>query len=176
MSGEENVKRLVRALTAISSRIASHAYHYNTAVYLNPNQDQDIPNSPMVALMRQFLVLILIALQFAAPLVHAHIGQSAPVMGLHLHEFENLHLHHTDSFVQATLEHVACMDSAIVKLGSALKSQTSTDETMAYYHPDGDGLGPVVQPLLRVINFSPHDAAHLAAPSRNQHLSRAPPT
>lgn len=129
----------------------------------------------MVAFIRQFLVLILVLLQFAAPLVHAHIGESAPVRGLHLHEFENLRLQKTGTLAQATLGHISCVQSAIVELGSAVKPQPSTNEAIAHYYPYSDRLDLAVQPLLTVINFSPHEARNLTEPSYNQHPSRAPP-
>ncbi|AEF98641.1 hypothetical protein [Methylomonas methanica] len=129
----------------------------------------------MVALTRQLLVLLLVLLQFAAPLVHAHIGESASVRGLHLHEFENLRLQKTGTFAEATLDHISSVQSAIVELGSAVKPQSSTNEVIANYYPPSDRLGLAAQPLLKVINFSPHEAGNLIEPSHNQHPSRAPP-
>ena len=39
--------------------------------------------------LRQLMVLMLIALQFAAPLVHAHIGaETGRQVGLHMHQLE----------------------------------------------------------------------------------------
>ncbi|MCK9605453.1 MAG: hypothetical protein M0R33_03265 [Methylomonas sp.] len=114
-------------------------------------------------------------LQFAAPLVHAHIGESNAVQGLHLHEFENLHLQQTGTFAQATLDHISCVQSVIVELGSAVKLQSSADEFIANCYPHSDSLGLVAQPLLKVINFSPHEAGNLIEPAYKQHPCRAPP-
>lgn len=129
----------------------------------------------MVALTRQLLVLLLVLLQFAAPLVHAHIGESASMRGLHLHEFENLRLQKSGNLAQTTLDHISCVQSAIVELGSAVKPRPSSNEVIAHYYPYRDELGLAVQPLLTVINFSPHEAGNLPEPSYNQHPSRAPP-
>jgi hypothetical protein len=129
----------------------------------------------MVALIRQFLVLMLVLLQFAAPLVHAHIGESAPVRGLHLHEFENLHLQKTDTFAQATLDHVSCVASAIVELGSAIKLESPNDDFSADCYLPSSSPVWVSQPVLKVINFSPHQGGNHTAPTYNQHLTRAPP-
>lgn len=129
----------------------------------------------MVALIRQFLVLILVLLQFAAPLVHAHIGESAPVGGLHLHEFENLHLQRTAAFTQAGFDQASCVQSAIVELGCAIKLKSPNDDLAADCCLPSDTLVWVSLTVLKVINFSPHQAGNLSAPAYNQHPTRAPP-
>ncbi len=129
----------------------------------------------MVALIRLFLVLILVLLQFAAPLVHAHIGESAQVGGLHLHEFENLHVHKTTAFAQARLDHASCVQSAVVELGSAIKLKSPIGDLDADYCLISDSQGWVLQPVLEEINFSPHQTGNLTASAYNQHPTRAPP-
>ena len=75
----------------------------------------------MVASLRHFLILLLVLLQVAAPLVHAHVGDSMSGHGLHLHEFEMLQVKpHQQSF--ANLDYQArAVQSAIVEVGSAIK-------------------------------------------------------
>lgn len=129
----------------------------------------------MVAFIRQLLVLMLVLPQFAAPLVHAHIGESSPVRGVHLHEFENIRLQKTGTFAQAKPDHFSDAQSAIVELGSAVKLQSFLDVVIVNCFWHGDGLGLVAQPLLKVINFSPHQLAVPIEPVHTQHPSRAPP-
>ncbi|OAI17280.1 hypothetical protein A1359_06320 [Methylomonas lenta] len=127
----------------------------------------------MVAYIRQFLVVLLVLLQFAAPLVHAHVDAIGRVNGLHLHEFETLHIKSDALFLAAT-DVASTPDSAIVELGSAINIQASDDNSPDYYlHKDI--LSLCQQTLLESINFSPQDLPLIVEPSHSFRLSRAPP-
>jgi hypothetical protein len=52
----------------------------------------------MVANLRQFLIVLLVSLQFVAPLVHAHVGEIPGRFGLHLPELEGLHAGQAQQF------------------------------------------------------------------------------
>lgn len=77
----------------------------------------------MVSSLRYFLVVLLVLLQIAAPLVHAHVGEAVPAGngGLHLHEFETLAVARQQPMSVSRLDHSAALQSAvIVDIGSAI--------------------------------------------------------
>jgi|GEM_PF-1412203 hypothetical protein len=78
----------------------------------------------MVAFFRQFLVVLLVLLQNAAPLMHAHTGLEGKESGLHLYEFEDLRLA-TDHSIMSVANFAHDTNNCIVSVGSAIK-QTDT--------------------------------------------------
>lgn len=94
----------------------------------------------MVATLRQFLIVFLVALQVAAPLVHAHVGNNTLHGGLHLHEFEQIHQQSTDSYSGARLSsgHQLGSTDVIVELGSILKSNQTIDDVAAQAYLPSD--------------------------------------
>jgi hypothetical protein len=78
----------------------------------------------MVAFFRQFLVVLLVFLQNAAPLMHAHTGQEGTQSGLHLYEFETLRLIVDHSSV-GTANFAQDTENFIVSVGSAIKHTDS---------------------------------------------------
>jgi len=75
----------------------------------------------MVAFLRHFLIVLAVLLQSAAPLVHAHIGGEVSLRGLHLHEFETLHMAAHGVSLEKIAGHAVDAESCIVDLGSAMK-------------------------------------------------------
>lgn len=127
----------------------------------------------MVAFFRQFLVVLLVLLQFAAPLVHAHVDETSLGHGLHLHEFEGLHFK-ADAVVMASLTVHDAAQSVIVEVGSAIKIQQPAQDAMDFallYEP---GFWPT-QRIVERVNFSPHPQPSVSEPFLSQNLSRAPP-
>lgn len=86
----------------------------------------------MLVFFRQCLVLLLVILQYAAPLVHAHTGGDDFQRGLHLYEFEKLHLI-ADSLTITSADHVLVAESAIVNIGSAIKPQQTLDKALEFF-------------------------------------------
>jgi hypothetical protein len=127
----------------------------------------------MVAFFRQFLVVLLVLLQFAAPLVHAHVDESSLGHGLHLHEFEGLHFK-ADTMVMARLTVHDAAQSAIVEVGSAIKIQPPANDIADYALFSEFTFWPT-QLLVEKINFSPHQHPPVSEPFLSQNLSRAPP-
>lgn len=131
----------------------------------------------MVALIRQFLVLLLVLLQFAAPLVHAHVDEMGGKNGFHLHEFESITLP-SDSWLDSAHTYSVGVKSAIVELGAAIQHQPSelddVDATGLYYLTELVAALPARQ-CLKVINFSPQQAQFKTPHFLSQNLSRAPP-
>lgn len=127
----------------------------------------------MVAFLRRFLVLILVLLQFAAPLVHAHVGNIGAMPGIHLHEFETLSRLKNDASLEATLSSVGSLQATIVELGQAIGNQApEQNDTPLYISAD---LLPVKRHVVEIINFSPHAPGPLFKALSNQHTTRAPP-
>ncbi|MGZ5000090.1 MAG: hypothetical protein ACXV7F_07305 [Methylomonas sp.] len=124
--------------------------------------------------MRQFLVVLLVLLQFAAPMVHAHAGGNVTQRGLHLHEFESLRLI-TDSPSLASADHSVNMQSCIVEVGSAIKQQQTLDQAVTFFYPVNDALGFAIARDARIVNFSPHNAGFIPKPVITHNTSRAPP-
>jgi hypothetical protein len=128
----------------------------------------------MVAYLRQFLVLLLVLLQFAAPLVHAHVDDIGPVRGLHLHEFETLHIQQ-DFLSLTTSESIAGLDYTIVELGQLIEIQQQADDFSPVYYLYSDERLLVSQQMSETVNFSPQALVMLAEPFLSQNLTRAPP-
>ncbi|ANE57413.1 hypothetical protein [Methylomonas sp. DH-1] len=74
----------------------------------------------MVAYLRQFLVVLLVLLQTAAPLVHAHVGGDTGGCGIHLHGLEGLQSDPDHAELQS-LRHDMQHQAAVVNVGSAIK-------------------------------------------------------
>jgi hypothetical protein len=127
----------------------------------------------MVAFFRQFLVVMLVLLQFAAPLVHAHVDESSLGHGVHLHEFEGLHFK-ADAMVMASLTVHDAAQSAIVEVGSAIKIQQLAYDIADYALFSEFTFWPT-QLTVEKINFSPHQQPSVSDPILSQNLSRAPP-
>jgi len=129
----------------------------------------------MVAYLRQLLVMLLILLQMAAPLMHAHVGADASPRGLHLHEFEALHIER-DGPVLMAFDHDLQMQSSIVNIGSAIKQQQLLDKLSPAVF-----LFVLAVPVFAVarqigiVNFSPHISLFVPEPLPSQNASRAPP-
>ncbi|WAR45060.1 hypothetical protein [Methylomonas rapida] len=128
----------------------------------------------MVAYPRLFLVLLLVVLQVAAPLVHAHVDDIGAKRGLHLHEFEALHLK-ADALFSAADDYFAAVQSAIVEVGAAIKIQQTEQSDAPVYCLNGDLPALPEQPVLDAINFSPHRLERITEPFLDQYPSRAPP-
>ncbi len=128
----------------------------------------------MVAFFRQFLVVLLVLLQNAAPLMHAHTGQEGTQNGLHLYEFETLRLV-VDHASVGTANFAQDTENFIVSIGSAIKHTDSTLPAKLFFDLSykESALAPLIPadflklPLLITV-FSYH--FHL---NRNQ--PRAPP-
>lgn len=130
----------------------------------------------MVAPLRQFLIMLLVMLQMAAPLVHAHVGSDASaISGLHLPELEMLRLGPDGAIKLASIQHVYSM-SAIVELGSAIKLPKLDPNDLPLLYAESAILSlPQVQCVER-INFSPHHQPVVSnQPFLSDNISRAPP-
>lgn len=130
----------------------------------------------MVAYLRQFLVVFLVMLQFAAPLMHAHTDHNAEQRGLHLFEFEALQAA-SDEAVLIGADHDLQTQSAIVNLGSAIKQQPLLERhTPIFNLTISLMLDFAVIYRSAAVNFSPPVLPFLPEPSLSQNTSRAPPT
>jgi hypothetical protein len=130
----------------------------------------------MVAPFRQFLIVLLVLLQMAAPLVHAHVGSPASAFGgLHLPELEMLRLGSDGALKLASVQHVDSM-TAIVELGSAIKLPKLDPNTQPLWYTN-----PAIHPLstaqcVERINYSPHRQPVVSEqPFLSDNISRAPP-
>ena len=128
----------------------------------------------MVAYFRQFLVVLLVLLQFAAPLVHAHVDDFGTGRGLHLHEFETLHIK-SDSLFSNAPGYADAVQSVIVELGAAIKVPTSTEDVSPVYFVHSDFMQWPVKYIVEAVNFSPHALIMVSEPFPSQNLTRAPP-
>ncbi|MGY6276783.1 hypothetical protein [Methylomonas sp. MgM2] len=127
----------------------------------------------MVAFSRQFLVMLLVLLQFAAPLVHAHVHDLETSRGFHLHEFEALQFKSDTAFL-STLDYAGPIQSAVVEMGSAIKAPQNCQALPPIYSGYDDAWLPK-QYLVDIINFSPHETVPIADPFLDHPSSRAPP-
>lgn len=129
----------------------------------------------MVDYLRRFLVVVLVLLQVAAPLVHAHVDNLGATTGLHLHEFETFQVNST-AFYSSFSDKIGWTESAIVDMGSAINSQSVEDLDQVFAIIQPEGLLWSAQSIHKAINFSPQNSCLILVPSSlSQHLSRAPP-
>jgi len=128
----------------------------------------------MVAFFRQFLVVLLVLLQNAAPLMHAHTGHEGTQSGLHLYEFETLRLVVDQSGIE-TANFAQDTENFIVSVGSAIKHTDATLPTKLFFYLSNQesALAPLIPAdflkfprLTAVFSYS----AHL-----NPNQARAPP-
>lgn len=82
--------------------------------------------------LRQFMVLMLIALQFAAPLVHAHIGvETGRQAGLHMHELEVFSMTASDPQVLVADKQAVSDDQLVIDLDLAIKPLQHVQDFLA---------------------------------------------
>ena len=129
----------------------------------------------MVASLRQFLILLLLLLQTASPLVHAHVGQHATdVAGLHLPTLETLNkVSNGDQLVAADYHEDS---TSIVELGSAIKlNRVDVDPQMFVLVTTLMAVG-LSAPTALPVGFTPPSAnPTLLPPFLSANISRAPP-
>ena len=128
----------------------------------------------MLQCLRQFMVLALIALQFAAPLVHAHIGvETSQQFGLHMHEFEVF----ADAFkhVQTMENQAVSNEQLVIDLDAAIKPFQHAQDFQAVVG-GSYGLSSLIgerQPQIRQFPLSAFTIP--ATPPLEQRSPRAPP-
>jgi hypothetical protein len=129
----------------------------------------------MVAFFRQFLVVLLVLLQNAAPLVHAHAGGDfSPVGGIHLYEFEGLHFA-SGQLSMSTAGRRLDAESCIVFVGSAIKQQQADCfGASALISLAGESVPPVAGEYSALFFPSPV-TGFIARSVANHNSSRAPP-
>lgn len=128
----------------------------------------------MVAYLRQFLVMLLVLLQMAAPLVHAHVGNDASMPGLHLHEFEALRLGHDGAGLMAVNPDLQSQN-VIVNLGSAIKQQQLLDKLAPALFLLVASPGFAVERRAGINKFPPPSSQFAPEPILSHNSSRAPP-
>lgn len=129
----------------------------------------------MVAFLRHFLIVLAVLLQSAAPLVHAHIGGEVSLRGMHLHEFETLHLAAHGMSIEKSVGYSVDAESCIVDLGSALKQHNTTDDSVPVFYLFDNALGITDSCDAKIVNFSPHIPGFASEPFLSDNTSRAPP-
>jgi hypothetical protein len=128
----------------------------------------------MVALLRQFLVVLLVLLQCAAPLVHAHTGGNAYQSGLHIHEFESFsHVANEVALVAASQDSHA--DSVIVDIDSAIKHQSTDNDSITAFYLHSQISSFAISRQADTINFSTQPLAFVPSFFISHNTSRAPP-
>lgn len=128
----------------------------------------------MVALLRQFLVVLLVLLQCAAPLVHAHSGGNTYQSGLHIHEFEAFnHIANEAALIAANHDNHA--DSIIVDIDSAIKQQASDNDSITAFYLHSQISSFAISHQAETINFSPQSLVLIRNPFISHNPSRAPP-
>lgn len=100
----------------------------------------------MPVFFRQTLVMLLVLLQYAAPVVHAHTGNDNDQRGLHLYEFEILHFSSAIKLMKS-VDVVPDTESNIVNIGSAIKQQ------LKHVYPD-NLIEITSYPSISPINFN----------------------
>ncbi len=128
----------------------------------------------MVAYFRQFLVILLVLLQVAAPLVHAHVGEDTSQLGLHMHEFEILHVGQ-DLVTMTATDREFDSQSAIVNIGSAIKQQSSADNWAPVWFAATFDANPAISRQVDGVFFYGYSPHFTSQPFPRHNTSRAPP-
>lgn len=129
----------------------------------------------MVAFFRQFLVVLLVLLQNAVPLVHAHAGGDSAQRGLHLHEFETLRII-ADHLTLSAYDHAMDAKSCIVNIGSAIKQPMQNHGSQLDFYPQSRFfLCPPHAAIAIDDALSRDDTVALPQIYFNHNTSRAPP-
>lgn len=136
----------------------------------------DILNIQMVASLRQFLILLLVLLQTAAPLVHAHVGgHTAMTGGLHLPELEMYRVSGKDVAKIVTVQQIND-HSAIVALGSAIRLPKIDPNAQPALLAARGLVFCSPSPTVEPVNFSPHQPSVYTTPAfLSANICRAPP-
>lgn len=128
----------------------------------------------MVAFFRQFLVVLLVLLQYAAPLVHAHTGKDGSQNGIHLYEFETVRFV-SDHVSMSGVFNETDAESIIVNVGSAIEQQQSCKQLLSVFClQSGHSALPDVKPA-DTVNFCPPQSDLVFQPIISQNATRAPP-
>jgi len=135
----------------------------------------------MISGPHKFLLLILVLLQFIAPLVHAHLDDSKPLNGFHLHGFEILSAPYHDNFtghncvIHQLSDHLFDCPDTIISIGNGIKYQkiNFTDNSVFYFQQ----CLPTAKFTLfyHEINFSPQLVVFIKNHLINSQSPRAPP-
>ena len=127
--------------------------------------------------LRQFLVIMLMGLQMAAPLVHAHAGRDVgQQMGLHLHELERFSEPRLAAEYQTANAADLFHEVAVVDIDYGIKGHrhlhVDVSSTVLWlWH----ALGFAVALPSEIIGFSPHRQLRPVAPVPDHQTSRSPP-
>ncbi|ATG92396.1 hypothetical protein [Methylomonas koyamae] len=128
----------------------------------------------MVAYLRQFLVVLLVLLQTAAPLVHAHVGGDAGGCGIHLHGLEGLQSDPDHSQLQS-LRHDMQHQAAVVNVGSAIKLSLDRERFNPAPFLLPASAAPRLQSAVGRAYLPSRTSAPPTAPIPTDNASRAPP-
>lgn len=142
-----------------------------------PHFQQHWPLTYMSEHLRQFLVVMLVCLQMAAPLVHAHAGTGDWQRGgLHLHELERYSDKLADVGCRAVDESGNIDSKVVIDIDSVLRPP---HKTRAYFAQSVVWQGHMTSFATEIqsetINFSPHRLLIPVPPIPNHQTSRAPP-
>lgn len=126
--------------------------------------------------LRQFMVLMLIALQFAAPLVHAHIGvEVGRQAGLHMHELEVFSMSASDSQLLVADNPVVSGDQLVIDLDSAIKPLQHVQDFLALVSWQNEQFLFAVEPQSQTTRFFNPAFIIPATPQLELRSPRAPP-
>ncbi|WP_036300539.1 hypothetical protein [Methylomarinum vadi] len=129
----------------------------------------------MIPALQKITILLLVLLQLAAPLVHAHSGRDTTGLGVHVPGLESWSVGATQSSF-SSCDKPYHTDNYIVSVSSAIKQKPTVSIEPSY-------IGALPHPLLAytvaqdatLLNFSPHIDLILPSPPRHSHATRAPP-
>lgn len=128
----------------------------------------------MISRLHKFLSIILVLLQFVAPLVHAHSDSASGLSGLHLPELESISTYREDGPALKADARLSRVDHAIVSVGSVIKQQKEKPSSASFFCVQQ--VFPLPAPLLTFeINFSPQPAMFVKNPIIKSQSPRAPP-
>lgn len=128
----------------------------------------------MVAYLRQFLVVLLVLLQTAAPLVHAHVGGDDDGCGIHFHGIERLQ-NDADQSELHSVQHELQQQAGVVQIGSAIRLQTERERFTPAPFLFPASVEPTFQPRVGKFYCRSRSSQPPAVPIPADNASRAPP-
>lgn len=128
----------------------------------------------MFFIFRNFLVVLLVSLQWISPLVHAHINATPSLQtGLHIPGLENYGIKPDTLLVSATSVNYAEVEGLIIGIDAGIKTNQHASNDAPYLPSISFAFKPSV--LRFAVNFSPHPQAFVARFFLSAHSPRAPP-
>lgn len=129
----------------------------------------------MIPILQKLTIIMLVLLQFTAPLVHAHSGMQNTGLGLHVPGLESWSVG-TDIDAMSSSTSQLPWDNCLVSVGTAIQQNPllAAESSSDYALLPADKIFSIALDA-RLINFSPHLTPFIPSTRPLSYDTRAPP-